>query len=40
MAYDWSGGRTRRFRRFKLGMAFGLLLLLALAIQAFFGAFG
>lgn len=30
MAYDWSGGRTRRLRRMKLGAATSSLILLAL----------
>jgi len=30
MAYDWTGGRTRRLRRMKLGAAASSLILLAL----------
>ncbi|WP_320202214.1 hypothetical protein RMR16_007980 [Agrobacterium sp. rho-13.3] len=35
MAYDWSGGRTRRFRQLKLGVALGAFLLAMLIVQFF-----
>ncbi len=37
MAYDWSGGRTRRTRRMRLGVVAGSLILLALFLPVVFG---
>lgn len=33
MAYDWSGGRTRRSRQLKIGAALTFMLLAALVTQ-------
>ncbi|CUX23076.1 hypothetical protein Agau_C200572 [Agrobacterium tumefaciens F2] len=37
MAYDWSGGRTRRLRRVKLGVVASSLILLALLVSLVLG---
>ncbi|WHA42242.1 hypothetical protein [Agrobacterium larrymoorei] len=36
MAYDWSGGRTKRFRRLKIGAAISVILLAAFIVQFVF----
>jgi hypothetical protein len=37
MAYDWSGGRAKRSRRFKFGFAFAALVLVAIIAQYYLG---
>ena len=37
MAYDWSGGRAKRSRRFKFGFAFAALALVAIFAQYYLG---
>lgn len=36
MAYDWSGGRVRRFRRLKIGTVISVILLAAFIVQFVF----
>lgn len=36
MAYDWSGGRTRRFRQLKIGAALTVVLLALAVAQLLF----
>ncbi|MGV1914535.1 hypothetical protein [uncultured Agrobacterium sp.] len=38
MAYDWSGGRTRRFRQLKIGAALTFILLALLVVQLLYTA--
>ena len=37
MAYDWTGGRVRRFRHLKIGMTLGGLLITLLVLGTFYG---
>ncbi|WP_272955841.1 hypothetical protein [Agrobacterium larrymoorei] len=37
MAYDWSGGRVRRFRKLKIGAAFCALFLAIFVAQLIYG---
>jgi hypothetical protein len=36
MAYDWTGGRVRRFRQLKLAMLLGGILVGLLVLSAFY----
>ncbi|MBB3948291.1 hypothetical protein GGQ73_004267 [Rhizobium skierniewicense] len=38
MAYDWSGGRVRQFRRLKLAMVVGTVFLVVLLVGQFWSS--
>ncbi|SCX32106.1 hypothetical protein DSM25558_5384 [Agrobacterium sp. DSM 25558] len=37
MAYDWSGGRVRRFRQIKIWMTFSAVFFVFLIVGALYG---